>query len=74
MGLGKTLTMLAVIASSKKTAEIYGEDYFQDQRRLIPARGTLVVVTSRRRFRGVSSFVQNTDIQASGRGSGGVED
>lgn len=66
--------MLAVIASSKRTAETYNENYFQDQRRLIPARGTLVVVTSRRKFSRVSSFVQNTDIQACGRGFGSVED
>lgn len=61
MGLGKTLTMLAVVASSMKTAEAYNENYFQDQRRLIPARGTLVVVTSRRKSRGFSSLIPKTD-------------
>lgn len=56
MGLGKTLTMLMVIASSKKAAERYGETYVHDQRRLVPIKGTLVVVTSRRKLNGSSSL------------------
>lgn len=66
--------MLAVVASSKKTAEIHSENYFQDQRKLIPSKGTLVVVTSRRKFRGFSSLVPRTDTKDCGRGFGSVED
>lgn len=56
MGLGKTLAMLMAIASSKQTAEIHRETFFQDQRRLVPSKGTLVVVTSRRKLSGSSSL------------------
>lgn len=66
--------MLAVVASSKKTAQIHCENYFQNQRRLNPAKGTLVVVTSRRKSSGFSSLVPNTDTHACGRGFGSVED
>lgn len=48
MGLGKTLTMLAAVGSSKKAAEGYYETYIQGPRQLVPSKGTLVVVTSRR--------------------------
>lgn len=48
MGLGKTLTMLTAVASSKRVAEGYCETYIQGPWQLVPAKGTLVVVTSRR--------------------------
>lgn len=50
MGLGKSLAMLAAVASSKKAAEIHCETYVQGQRQLVPTKGTLVVVTSRRKL------------------------
>lgn len=49
MGLGKTLTMLTVIACSKEAAEKHRETRAQDKAQLNAARGTLVVVTSRRK-------------------------
>lgn len=49
MGLGKTLTMLTAVASSKEAAERHREMYVQDEGQLVAARGTLVVVTSRRK-------------------------
>lgn len=57
MGLGKTLTMLMAIVLSKKAAERYGETNVQDQRQLVPTKGTLVVVTSRRKLSGSSSLL-----------------
>lgn len=56
MGLGKTLTMLMAIASSKRAAERHSETYVQDQRQLFPTKGTLVVVTSRRKLSRSSSL------------------
>lgn len=75
MGLGKTLTMLMAIASSKKASERYGETYVQDQRKLCPTKGTLVVVTSRLKLSGSSvSSVPNTDVKTCIRGFRSVED
>lgn len=54
MGLGKTLSMLTAIALSKEAAGRHCETYFQDQKQLVPAKGTLVVVTSRRKLSGSS--------------------
>lgn len=49
--------MLTAIASSKEAAERYCDTYIQDQRQLVPTKGTLVVVTSRRRFQVERIFV-----------------
>lgn len=46
--------MLTAIASSKEAAGRHCETYFQDQQQLVPVKGTLVVVTSRRKSSGSS--------------------
>lgn len=74
MGLGKTLTMLTAVASSKKAAERHCEMYIQGQRQLAPTKGTLVVVTSRRKLSGPSCLWYDTNVQVCDRGFGSLEE